>query len=53
MSAAASGGSSGGDYSSSGVVVQAGTAPPAGNAVNGNSQVTWIAPGTRLGGLVN
>ncbi|QIL71675.1 hypothetical protein G7048_15715 [Diaphorobacter sp. HDW4B] len=46
-------GSVGGDYYAAGVSQAAisGTAP--GNAVNGNSKVTWIAMGTRLGGLIN
>lgn len=47
------GGASGGDYSSSGIVAPDGSPAPSGNAVNGNSKVTWIAPGTRLGGLIN
>ncbi|QIL69557.1 hypothetical protein G7048_03710 [Diaphorobacter sp. HDW4B] len=46
-------GSVGGNYSAAGYESYAQAGVAAGNAVNGNSKVTWIATGTRLGGLIN
>lgn len=43
----------GGSYSATGITIRAGPAGAAGPAVDGNSFVTWAAPGTRLGGLIN
>ncbi|UBB16128.1 hypothetical protein [Comamonas odontotermitis] len=43
----------GGSYSATGISIRAAPAGAAGPAVDGNSFVTWAAPGTRLGGLIN